>query len=393
MTAVEVRLHGEPVGELRHRSSAGDATIFGFYPSYLESPSRPVLGQWFEEDPTRAWKTTHRVPPWFSNLLPEGRLRELLAHQAGVHDERELHLLAALGEDLPGAVTVHPLDEALDDAPLVPRPPVPEGERLHFSLAGLQLKFPVEKTDRGLTVPVRGRGGRWIAKLPDLRFVGVPENEHVMLTLARSVGLTVPDHELVGVDEIDGLPSEVSKIEGRALLLRRFDRPDHGPAVHMEDFAQVLGCYPHDKYRTGNFETIGRILQGLAPADTEEFVARLVFMVLTGNADAHLKNWSILYPDRIHGRLAPAYDLVATVAFPGVDDQMALKLCKTRAFDRVDEGCIRRLADKIGAEREALVARARHTSSELRRQLPDAVSVLPGEQAVHLRAHLARCRL
>jgi hypothetical protein len=55
---------------------------------------------------------TRRVPPFFSNLLPEGPLRTYLAERAAVKAEREFFLLAVLGEDLPGAVTVTPLEAA-----------------------------------------------------------------------------------------------------------------------------------------------------------------------------------------------------------------------------------------------------------------------------------------
>jgi hypothetical protein len=92
-------------------------------------------------------------------------------------------------------------------------------------------------------------------------------------------------------------------------------RESHG--VSIEDFAQVLDVRPthHDKYRSANFETIARILGEVAPASAEEFMRRLVFNVAIGNGDAHVKNWSLRYEDRLRPLLSPAYDLVSTIQY------------------------------------------------------------------------------
>lgn len=171
MAAVDIYIHQVCVGHIAHQSDFGDATEFRLAEDYkaLHSSTRPVLGQIFEDRPDFVWRTTHRIPPWFSNLLPEGRLRQLLAEQAGVNPERELHLLAELGEDLPGAVVVRPQGERLDSAPIRPSLEVVRGEdALRFSLAGMQLKFSVERDDRGLTLPVRGQGGAGSPSSPTL---------------------------------------------------------------------------------------------------------------------------------------------------------------------------------------------------------------------------------
>jgi serine/threonine-protein kinase HipA len=52
---------------------------------------------------------------------------------------------------------------------------------------------------------------------------------------------------------------------------------------------------------------------------------RLAFMVLSGNADAHLKNWALLYPDGVNPRLAPVYDVVSTVVYPSIHTHSALR--------------------------------------------------------------------
>ena len=210
------------------------------------------------------------MPPFFSNLLPEGHLRTYLAERAGVNEPWEFFLLAALGADLPGAVTVEPLDgdpfgEGVPAAGDGGDGDRPVDRALRFSLAGMQLKFSaLVEASGGLTIPARGAGGSWVVKLPSTRFEGVPENEYVMLELARAVGIEVPPVRLVELSEISGIPREVGRLEGRALAIKRFDRGPGGERIHMEDFTQVFGLWPHDKYAGKSYADIAAVLRAEA---------------------------------------------------------------------------------------------------------------------------------
>ncbi len=83
---------------------------------------------------------------------------------------------------------------------------------------------------------------------------------------------------------------------------------------HIEDFAHVFGVYPEAKYRRASYGSFARVLWLEAgEGAVVEYTRRLVFNVLIGNADAHLKNWSLIFSDGRMPRLAPAYDLVGTV--------------------------------------------------------------------------------
>lgn len=95
-----VLLRGRPVGHIEQR---GDTSRIILAERYLADPRREVLGLAFEQEPRRERRSTARLPAWFSNLLPEGRLREWMAEDAGVPPERELALLLHVGHDLPGA--------------------------------------------------------------------------------------------------------------------------------------------------------------------------------------------------------------------------------------------------------------------------------------------------
>jgi serine/threonine-protein kinase HipA len=227
---------------------------------------------------------------------------------------------------------------------------------LRFSLAGVQLKFSALMNKHGgLTIPAAGVGGEWIVKLPSSAYRAVPENEAAMLTLANHAGIAVPEHRLVPLHSIEGLPQLGNFADQNALAVRRFDRLPGGQRVHMEDLAQVFGIFPHDKYeKVGNAriaELIGQVL-GLQAA--QDFVARLAFIVLTGNGDMHLKNWSLLYPDRRTPVLAPAYDLVSTVAYIP-DEKLALNIAGEKNFAAITRERFQRLAEKAALpERETL---------------------------------------
>src|ERR1700722_1612895 len=88
--------------------NANERNWFEFSSQYWSLPSRPVLGQAFEEH-GRSWKPSAHValPHWFSHLLPEGRLRDAVALAAGTNRVREFNLIARIGiDDLPGALRI-----------------------------------------------------------------------------------------------------------------------------------------------------------------------------------------------------------------------------------------------------------------------------------------------
>jgi serine/threonine-protein kinase HipA len=276
-----------------------------------------------------------------------------------VNPEREFYLLAALGADMAGSVTVAPLDQGGDA-----RDDDEGGLRgaLRFSLAGVQLKFSaLMDSSGGLTIPAQGLGGSWIVKLPSMRFDAVSENEFVMLELARAVGITVPRIQLVPVGAIGGLPAEAAWIAGNALAVERFDRGPGGRRIHMEDFAQVFGIFPEGKYKSVSYANIARVLWAeTGEQEAYEFLKRLVFSVLIGNADMHLKNWSLLYPDTRTPILSPAYDFLATLPYLR-DDKLALTFGGSRGIEEITLDQIRRFAGTAGLPMTPVSRIARET--------------------------------
>lgn len=341
ISTLNVLLYGEPIATITNVGN--DRTIFAFMDSYINDESRPVLGLGFKDSLggllTSFKPTQTKLTPFFSNLLPEETMRNYLAERAGVNPAREFFLLWVLGQDLAGAITVVPADgEALP--PSVHQDIEDEtktDEPMRFSLAGVQLKFSaVQQANGGLTIPATGQGGSWIVKLPSSRFEAVPENEYSMMELARMLGMNVPETQLLPINQIANIPAGIGKYgdafkNAQAFVIKRFDRAD-GQAVHIEDFAQVFGVYPQDKYKKASMRNIAHVI-GIEGQDEDiaEFTRRLVFNSLIGNADMHLKNWSVIYKDKRTASIAPAYDFVSTIPYIP-DDSASLKVSRSKRF-------------------------------------------------------------
>jgi len=143
-TVLEIWLNQTRVGTLTNLPY--DQNLFVFDDDYVRASDRPVLSLSFYDENrnliVEPEQVQTKIPLFFSNLLPEGRLREYLAATAGIKQVREYFLLWLLGADLPGAVLAQ-------DAEGAPLPPEDSGagekirrrqERiLRFSLAGVQL--------------------------------------------------------------------------------------------------------------------------------------------------------------------------------------------------------------------------------------------------------------
>ena len=103
LNTLAVDLHGQRIGVITRL--AGDRHIFALEQEYIDDPNRHTLSLSLKGSTggivTAIRPVTRRLPPFFSNLLPEGHLRTYLAEQAGVKTEREFFLLAVLGEELP----------------------------------------------------------------------------------------------------------------------------------------------------------------------------------------------------------------------------------------------------------------------------------------------------
>jgi serine/threonine-protein kinase HipA len=379
-------------------------------PNYLRSARRPVLGQYFEDQGATTYRSRPGgtpLPAFFAHDLPEGALREALVKAHGLDPGDDLGLLAAVGSDLPGAVRVHTASDevaAEDETPATTE----ELERsssepgssggLRFSLAGVQLKFSVVRDGRKLVLPARGRAGEWIVKLPDPSYPGLCENEWSVMTWARGAGFDVPECYLHPATDVAGLPEHHVQPDARLFAIRRYDRGPGGTRIHQEDFAQVVNQPARQglKYEHVTYEELGRLIFNVVDERAfEEYLRRLVFVIASGNADAHLKNWSLIYPDGMNARLSPMYDQVATVAWPQIDARLGLKLASVRDFGRVDVAALRRLADRAVATLASVERHVEEVLSSMREVWAKEAGTWPmlPEHADRVREHWSRVPL
>jgi len=176
-----------------------------------------------------------------------------------------------------------------------------------------------------------GLWGNFILKPPLEAYPFMPEIEHLTMHLAGLLKIDTVPHGLI--------PLESNEI---AYITRRIDRLQDGEKLHMEDMCQLTERLTEDKYR-GSMEQIGRIIQKLS-SNPIFYTIRLfeiaLFSFITGNADMHLKNFSLIYPLEGMVNLSAAYDMLATrLLIPEKDDPEELALTlngKKRKFTRND---------------------------------------------------------
>jgi serine/threonine-protein kinase HipA len=276
------------------------------------------------------------LPPFFAGLMPEGPFRgRLAATRTSERDRDDFGILAAAGEDLPGAVVVVPADlEKLSPAAraygvtggidnLVPSAPEQAVEGA-VSLAGVQNKLGLYRAEGGkrYSVPTKGKLSDLIAKLPAARDDSQVMNEYACMTLAGLAGVNVAQCRPMYMSTMSDRPELVETLGADTYFLAvdRFDR-DHNRAIHMEDACQLLTLMPAEKYSGAKqFIKLIRVLDRLSMRgieDVRQLFIRQAVNTLIGNSDAHLKNFSVLYKNGISPELAPAYDIVCVSALAG----------------------------------------------------------------------------
>lgn len=282
------------------------------------------------------YNTGGKLPPFFAGLLPESALRQRLeATRHNPVDRDDFGVLAAAGEDLPGAVLIQPpqdprsipkyartfgTNSETDKLEIDVTEGATEGAA---SISGVQNKLALSTIQRGkrYTLPGRGTLSDMIAKLPARNDDSQVFNEYVAMQLAKAAGINVASCEPVPISciDIEGL-ADMSGSANAFLAVKRFDRHDN-ERLHTEDACQALGRMPNAKYaKPEQFQILVRYLNELSPLgvkDVREFFMRQAVNTLLGNSDAHLKNFSLLYADQLHPQLTPAYDIVCVSALPG----------------------------------------------------------------------------
>lgn len=280
------------------------------------------------------------VKAFFSGLLPEESVRDRLAGHLGLSEKNAFALLEAVGGDCAGALALYPQGEkppqatqeieVLDSArlkevlELIKRRPMLAGDDgYRLSLAGAQDKLAVGFEDGNVLLIKGGAPTTHILKPIIDRVKDSAHNELFCMTLAKRMGIDVPEASLHYVDDTP------------YYLVERYDRIVHEDGtvtrIHQEDFCQALGIAPEIKYEREGGPNIVQCQEIIAqhaarPAvDQIKLLNIVIFNYLIGNADAHGKNFSLLYRDT-KPELAPAYDLLSTTVYPDLSEKMAMKI-------------------------------------------------------------------
>jgi len=395
VSVLKLTLHDTIVGYLA--GYKGGRSILSFTPEFITNSARPTFSLITLPDfpnvdklLSKPWSKRQRLHPILSNLLPEGALRELLAQGLKTHIDNEFELFTYLGQDLPGALIATPIEpenipeyalSATDKAQVV-KTHLQDDDH-HFSLAGVQMKFSMREKDGRYHIAKSGELGDWIIKTPSTKHAHVPLNEFTAMRLAELAGIDIPDIKLVELSSLDALPSINLPDEKYAFAIRRFDRND-GQRIHMEDFAQILVKYPNEKYDSANYEQIGKVIYeytGDSLGNIQQFARRLLVNILLANGDAHLKNWSLIYPDTITPELSPAYDILTTRVYMHGETKFALNLGKNKEWYKATFDHFQTWAEKAGIPWRAIKPHLEDTLDKARTLWPNALKGLPMDDA------------
>jgi len=336
----------------------------------------------------------HEPKNFLDGVLPEGDFRAALAARAGVTANDTFGLLAHYGRDIAGAVSLRdpqrpaesrqptalPLseDDLRAEVEALPTRPLGVHDDSELSIAGMQDKLLLVADGAGWARPVGGQLSTHILKLDSRAHPGVVRAESDVMRLAKAVGLTTVDVELVQIGAIE------------CIIVQRFDRTVDANGtvvrVHQEDACQALGLPPDQKYelpgrgrsRNGGgpeFSDVAELLDtySIDPiADLDRLARVATFTALTGNCDAHGKNLALLHVRPGGVRLAPLYDTVPTILFPRLKDEAAMTIGGTVDLAQVGKAALRREAKHWNVDPDRMVAEG----ATLAEQLGDEIGKL-----------------
>ena len=272
----------------------------------LQLSSKPIISE----------KGLH---PFFDNLGAEGWLKNAQSKSLGVDSNNRFALLLGFGYDLAGAVSI------IDPEPSKRRVLDHEDKATvaaligKASLSGVQRKLLVVKEDNNYRLAEHNELSTHIVKLSS-------DSHHDLIGLEFLTTLAVktllPEDNIVEMEVIDN----ISAIQERALVIKRFDRTPSGERVHFEEFNQLLGKCSEEKYN-GSYEDMAEFIastSGNMSAEIDRLFRRVIVGCVIGNTDAHLKNFAMFHT-RDGLRFTPAYDQVGS-AFYKEYQSIALKI-------------------------------------------------------------------
>jgi serine/threonine-protein kinase HipA len=309
-----------------------DDSWLGREGAYALSHSLPLREEQFKQKECRGF---------FGGILPEEANRKTIAKILGISDRNDFAMLEQIGGECAGAITFLPEGTALPDADdtyrdisddelytileELPRRPLMAGtDGVRLSLAGAQDKIAVRYEDGNISIPLGNAPSTHILKPVIKEYDGLVFNEAFCMGLAKASGLSAASTIIAQTRDKD------------YLLIERYDRVinDEGRVRRLaqEDFCQALGIASETKYQSEGGPTLKdcfallRVASNLPVLDLKALLDAVIFNFVIGNHAAHAKNFSLLRQPGGTTRLAPFYDLVSTVYYPELTQNMAMKL-------------------------------------------------------------------
>ncbi|MGB9068268.1 MAG: type II toxin-antitoxin system HipA family toxin [Candidatus Acidiferrales bacterium] len=363
---LDVYLHNELTGQLVQDD--GGQMAFNYRESWLNKPGATALSQSLPLRKARFSRNECRG--FFGGILPEETKREIIARNLGISARNDYAMLEQIGGECAGAVTFIPAGETLPEQhygyrklspdelaailrELPKRPLLAGDEGIRLSLAGAQDKIAVRIEGDDVSLPLDGAPSTHILKPAVERFNGVVFNEALCMKLAAAAGLPAAKAEARSVDSID------------YLLVERYDRTHRPTAgggapvlhrIHQEDFCQAQGVVSEMKYQKEGGPSLKqcfsllRQVSGAPVVDLARFLDAVIYNYFVGNNDAHGKNFSLLYhgigTGNVEISLAPLYDIVSTIYYPELSQNMAMKIGGEYSSEKVLPGNFEQLAEE-----------------------------------------------
>ncbi len=373
-------------------------TCFSYDPSYLEkkdsvpiSISLPLREEAFDPQSTKCF---------FDGLLPEGFLRRTVAQRIRSDENDYIAILSILGRECLGAIQIQ--DENSKDSPKAYEKLTPGQVKLlaaegaskaaelitktHLSLTGASGKVGLYRDSRFWYLPKGSAPSTHIVKQSHVRLNDIVVNEQLSLMTAGALGIDIPESRIINVGK--GSDEEI------LFATTRYDRvvPDHPKMIgqlpvpyrlHQEDFAQALGIPASEKYEQEDRGYLKKIFDLIRQNSTDPLTDqkrmwdRIIFNLLIGNTDAHIKNTSFLYEEDLKGiRLAPAYDIISTAIYDESTREMPFFIGGECILDRIRNEQLEQAAEMAGIGRKMAMSRLEEMKNSFEYALNEATDQL-----------------
>lgn len=377
--SVEIEVDGnqKEVGTITGESP--ETAVFQYSEAYIASINpRPIsISLPLQEEPFSANRTRN----YFEGLLPEGFTRRSLAQSVHIDENDYLSILEVLGKECLGALKINHDENGFgyqpissDDLKRLAEEGISASVELitkaHLSLTGASGKVGLylDEDSGEWYLPTGEAPSTHIVKQSHIRLKNIVTNEQMSLLTAKNLGVEIPESFIINTGA--GKDADV------LFATKRYDRiispkgkwiGSHQTPLrlHQEDFAQALGISDSEKYeKNPSQHYLQRAFELLVEnsrdplSDELKLWDRIVFNVLIGNTDGHLKNFSLLYSDDLQTvRLAPAYDIVCTAMYPGSAEQMAFSIGGDEILGDITINSFIRAADEVGLSASLAIKR------------------------------------